>query len=60
MQMHICLYILLIGAQYLLFFKAQYNTDMLQMYSMIDRRVEILGYSMKVFAKVGGTCINSA
>ncbi|XP_064604614.1 terminal uridylyltransferase 4-like isoform X2 [Liolophura sinensis] len=31
---------------------AQYNTDMLQMYSMIDRRVEILGYAMKVFAKV--------
>lgn len=34
------------------FFQAQHNTRMLATYAAIDPRVQYLGYTMKVFAKV--------
>lgn len=33
-------------------FQAQHNTRMLATYAAIDPRVQYLGYTMKVFAKV--------
>ena len=33
--------------------QAQHNTRMLQLYSQLDYRVKVIGYTMKVFAKVG-------
>lgn len=37
----------------LILFQAQHNTRMLRMYADVDPRVKVLGYVMKVFAKVG-------